>query len=463
MSARGRHRIGRSLKASYALSIMLCLVVFETVAIAAIFASTNLSVGWLLASGVQAKAVQATPFFVHSSAPDRAALTTWLATPDPITPYPRTWSVVDPAGNAIVTIGPETRWLAAARDRVPAVLHGPVRGRTSSREVGDGAWVVMAPITGRGGSVQGVLIMASAPHLLTYENRYWAGLYLLWVVLPTFVVFLLIAAVGGGIFGSLTARGFTRRFDQLSTIVGAWHRGQLSARNADGSSDELGELSRQLDGMVEQFQQLLRARHRIAVLEERERLARELHDSVKQQTFSASLEVSTARALLRCDPDAAAEHLATTETLLGQAQQELAASILALRPAQLQAQGLVPALRDAVCRWTEQTEIGAQLEVEEDLDLPLGPAEAFYRVAMEALSNVARHSGATAVRVRLTTGAGVLTLTVEDDGRGFDPVGARGLGLLSMQERMQALGGAMRVETPRRGGTRILATATVRE
>ncbi|SRR5258706_9718153 len=105
--------------------------------------------------------------------------------------------------------------------------------------------------------------------------------------------------------GYLTARGLTRRLKGLSVAADRWSRGDFSAITHDTSEDELGQTTRQLNTMAEQLQNLFLARQKIATLEERNRLARDLHDSVKQQIFAASMQIGAMRVLLRRDVDAA--------------------------------------------------------------------------------------------------------------------------------------------------------------
>jgi NarL family two-component system sensor histidine kinase LiaS len=140
-------------------------------------------------------------------------------------------------------------------------------------------------------------------------------------------------------------------------------------------------------------------------------------------------------------------------------QQELAGLIQELRPLALQDKRLAGALRDYVPAWSRQYGIATELEVAGADGLPPVVEEALWRVTQEALSNIARHSAARAVQVTLADGDGPARLTITDNGRGFDPgAGAgAGVGLHSLRERMEALGGTIRVESRAGAGTRITA------
>jgi NarL family two-component system sensor histidine kinase LiaS len=242
-------------------------------------------------------------------------------------------------------------------------------------------------------------------------------------------------------------------------VVDRWSQGDFSLIAHDRSDDELGQLARRLNRMAEQLQHLLRTRQKLATLEERNRLARELHDSVKQQVFAVSLQVSAAKGLMRRDAGEALTHLDEAERLVRQAQRELTALIRELRPAELERQGLEAALREHVTQWSRQTGIAADVQSEGGRESPPNVAETLFRIAQEALTNVARHSQATAVQVLMTCERDGAILTIADNGRGFDPAATdgQGMGLLSMRERAQALGGEVRVESVAGQGTTVIA------
>ena len=124
-------------------------------------------------------------------------------------------------------------------------------------------------------------------------------------------------------------------------------------------------MARQLNRMAEQLRNLLQARQKLATLEERNRLARDLHDSVKQQVFAISMQIGATRVLLKRDVAAAEVRLNEADKLVRQAQQELTSLIRELRPVALEGKGLVTALRELATSWAQQTDIVANLRVEE--------------------------------------------------------------------------------------------------
>jgi NarL family two-component system sensor histidine kinase LiaS len=266
-------------------------------------------------------------------------------------------------------------------------------------------------------------------------------------------------AVAGVLFGYLISRGLTRRLRLLARAADDWSQGEFSTLARDTSGDEIGQLARHLNHMAVELQSVLQTRQELATLEERNRLARELHDSVKQQVFATAMQVGAARALIEQNPDASKENLAEAEQLVRQAQQELTTLIRELRPAALKGKGLARALQDCVSDWSRQSHITAELRVRGERPLPLPLEQALFRVAQEALTNISRHSQATSVEVELVWENGDIILSIADNGHGFNvsSTDGKGLGLQSMRERVEALGGQLEVKSKPGTGTRIQA------
>jgi NarL family two-component system sensor histidine kinase LiaS len=192
------------------------------------------------------------------------------------------------------------------------------------------------------------------------------------------------------------------------------------------------------------------------VVEERNRLARDLHDSVKQQVFAISMQLGAARALLN-DGHQAYGPVTEAERLAKQAGAELTTLIRELRPPGLESKSLAGALQDYVAEWSRQNGIAADLKVDAS-SIALPEAETLFRVTQEALANVARHSQAGKVTVELAREDNEIILTVEDDGAGFDMGRVeKGVGLDSMRERLEAIGGQLEISSQRSGGTRVMA------
>ena len=268
--------------------------------------------------------------------------------------------------------------------------------------------------------------------------------------------FTLVAGLAGTVYGYLAARGPVHRLDRLSAATLAWSQGDFSARVDDSTRDELGQLAGRLNDMAQQLTHLVETRRELAVMDERNRLARELHDSAKQQAFATAAQIGGVRALLRRDPDAAAVHLVEAERLLDELRRELTGMILELRPAALSSEGLAAVLHNYVAEWAGQNDITPQVHITSARPLPSEIEQPLFRILQEALANVARHSAAGNVTVTLLVSPDDVTLSVSDDGRGFNANGARsGFGLSSMQQRTAALGGRLTVRSAAGTGTTV--------
>ncbi|MBN1887542.1 MAG: sensor histidine kinase [Thermoflexales bacterium] len=263
----------------------------------------------------------------------------------------------------------------------------------------------------------------------------------------------------GAIFGWLASRGLRKRLGALSTAAKAWSKGDFSLTPRDKSADEIGELTRDLVNMAGQLQTLLHARDEFARVEERNRLARDLHDTVKQQTYAARMQLSAAKNLLETDPQTAAEHLESALQLNRETQQELKLIIDELRPAALEGKGLAQALKEYTARWQEHTGIKVEVACLGERSLPLDVEQALYRVLQESLSNIARHAEADSVKLSLSTTPNLVTLIVADNGRGFEPnaTSPSSFGLAGMKQRLGEVGGTLKVESRLAVGTTVTA------
>ena len=203
---------------------------------------------------------------------------------------------------------------------------------------------------------------------------------------------------------------------------------------------------------------------RLGAVEERNRLAREIHDTLAQGLAAAGLQLESAEAFLETGPDTERARAALSRALdltrfnLDEARR----SVLDLRATPLEGRSLPEALEVLADRWEAETGIAARFAaVNRARPLPPRVEVALYRVCQEALTNVARHAGAGRASVRLVATPEAVRLVVEDDGRGFDPSRVDGdrQGLVGMGERVEMLGGTLDVQSaPGGAGTRIEAT-----
>ncbi len=370
----------------------------------------------------------------------------------------------------------QSHWIAvSAEDILIAVpIHEDIDGR------GPVVGALVAVISVRGNlivtaspSSSGAPVLSSAPApsgISQFLSIFWNhlqvdGLY-----------FILIASVVGTLTGLLITRNVTRRLRRITQAAEAWSKGDFAVAVRDPTRDEIGQLGQDLNGMAEQLHTLLATREELAAIEERNRLARDLHDSIKQNVFATALLIGAARAHLPPDTPgtgpsgsaplapglpasgSAQTYLAEAEALAEQTRQELTALIRELRPARLEDKGLAIVLRDYAEDWSRRMGIAVSVHVQGERIIALDIEEALFRVAQEALANIAQHSGAEHVTIHLIWDGAQVRLTIADDGAGFDVahVGGRGVGLASMRERVAAHDGSLSI-TSTAGATTVEA------
>ncbi|MDP9374410.1 MAG: PAS domain S-box protein [Chloroflexota bacterium] len=197
----------------------------------------------------------------------------------------------------------------------------------------------------------------------------------------------------------------------------------------------------------------------LAALEERQRLARELHDSVSQALYGIALGARTARTLLDRDPGRVAPPLDYVLSLAEAGLAEMRALIFELRPESLATEGLVAALTKQAASLRARHNIEVAVDLCDEPEVPLERKEALYRIAQEALHNTVKHARAGKVGVRMRCDEREIALEIRDDGVGFDPTGSfpGHLGLRSMRERAARLGGTVAIESAPGRGTRLCA------
>jgi signal transduction histidine kinase len=196
-----------------------------------------------------------------------------------------------------------------------------------------------------------------------------------------------------------------------------------------------------------------------AVQEERQRLARELHDSVSQALYSIALATKTAQALLAQDPTRVHEPLQFATAQAEQGLAEMRALIFALVPEALETEGLVAALEKHVVAVRARHGLTLTATLGTEPEAPLAVKEALYRIVQEALHNTVKHAQARTVAVRLETSAEALLLEVCDDGVGFATAERYPghLGQHTMRDRAVRLGGTLEVVSAPGAGTRVRA------
>ncbi len=201
----------------------------------------------------------------------------------------------------------------------------------------------------------------------------------------------------------------------------------------------------------------------LAVMEERNRLARDLHDSAKQKAFAALAQLGTVNGIFKTKPDDVKLHLAEAETLVFEVIQELTFLIQEIYPIALQEKGLPTTLREYVFEWENRNDTEVKLTVRNERALPLEIEQAVYRIIQEALANVARHSKAKRADVSLVYNSDSLQITIADDGCGFEMnQKAKGMGFRSMRERISSIRGTLQVQSAPGQGTCLIVQLPIK-
>jgi nitrate/nitrite-specific signal transduction histidine kinase len=204
----------------------------------------------------------------------------------------------------------------------------------------------------------------------------------------------------------------------------------------------------------------------LATLEERERIAREMHDGLAQALGLLHMKLLwTQERPAAADPSQLAEAIQEMTAITERAYEEVRQSIFGLRTMVSRGLGLIPTLTEYLHDFSVQNGIAVELDVVEGRTVHLSPASEvqLVRIIQEALANVRRHAGASRAWVRLQRQDPWVTVTIEDDGRGFDPTALASpdrlhFGLQTMRERAEGLGGKLEIDTAPGRGTRIVAT-----
>lgn len=266
----------------------------------------------------------------------------------------------------------------------------------------------------------------------------------------------------------LSQRFLARPIAQMLEGVRAITSGNLNVSVPITSKDELGELATSFNQMTGELNrrthelaqtsaelQLKETQVRVAALEERQRLARELHDSVSQALYGIALGARTAQTQLERDPAKLAEPLDYILSLAEAGLSEMRALIFELRPESLKNEGLVAALTKQSDALRARHKLDVVTRFDPEPDLPLEAKEALYRIAQEAMHNVAKHAHATRVELTLQVKDRTVTLEIRDNGKGFDAAReyTGHLGLKSMPERAAQIGGEFHIESAPGAGT----------
>jgi NarL family two-component system sensor histidine kinase LiaS len=359
------------------------------------------------------------------------------------------WPDRFPAGNLF-----QERGFPQAETLVETALANGATASSLSKEIG--VFAAAVPIYGRDGKRIGALYVHQPRPAL-------AGLApadLIGPLATTTLVLLPCMIPLGLVFAFATATGFTRRLRRLSQASRALAGGDLSRRVDDDSGDEIGQLSRQFNQMAGRLETDAIRLREMAAIEERQRLARDLHDGIKQNLFGTSLATAAAINLMETDPDASREKLSEAIEHNRRAQAEMQALLDELRPAGFGERGLPAALKEYLTAFGGQHGLETAWTSSGSAELPPDRQRALFRITQEALTNVHRHARARRISMELAAVPDAVILRIEDDGIGFDPAttgSEASMGLKGIRERLAEFGGSLEIDSAPGAGTRLTA------
>jgi signal transduction histidine kinase len=230
-------------------------------------------------------------------------------------------------------------------------------------------------------------------------------------------------------------------------------------REAEKARAESQKQQAELQAAHRQLQTYTARAEELAVLEERNRLARELHDSVTQSLYSLTLLAEAGQRMIQAeDMQQVAGNQARLGEIAQQALQEMRLLVYELRPPALESEGLIGALEQRLETVERRAGIQARVRVEGEAELAPDLEEELYGIAQEALNNALKHAKASQVVLSLRVAEESAVLEVADDGQGFhltDNRDSGGLGLISMQERADKIGGQLTINSAPGEGTRV--------
>ena len=277
-----------------------------------------------------------------------------------------------------------------------------------------------------------------------------------------------IAALLSGLVGWLLARSFGTRIGAISKASQAFAEGDFAQRVDSTGRDELSQLGnnynqmadrissqvKDLKNLAENNAKLAEEAQGLAKLEERNRIARDLHDAIKQQLFGLHLTAGSAVYNLESNPETSKANLEQIASLSQEILEEMDTIIGELRPASLGDEGLTDSLRNYLNQ-IQQDDLQVFFESHGERELPLNIEQAIFRVVQEALNNVIKHAEATEVEIRLNYGLSGIDGSIKDNGIGLGDAEIQdsNMGLLNMRNRIEELGGLFMITSM--GGTKL--------
>ncbi|MCM3041745.1 sensor histidine kinase [Paenibacillus motobuensis] len=278
----------------------------------------------------------------------------------------------------------------------------------------------------------------------------------------------------GSVYGFWQGYKYKKKVDSMRNALLQWEKGNQTGTVPELGEDEIGQLGEQLVRIGKRWEEQVTSLQRLsthnaqlaeqarvsAIVEERQRLARELHDAVSQQLFAISMTATAVGRTMDRDFEKARRQVELIEEMASVAQSEMRALLLHLRPVYLEGKQLSQGLLELVSELKAKVPIELILEMDEGLNLGKGIENHLFRIIQEAMSNTMRHAKADKMEIRIHRRGDVVKVTLRDNGMGFqlDDKKQASYGLSTMQERVLEVGGSIQIITAPGKGTRIEIT-----
>lgn len=286
-------------------------------------------------------------------------------------------------------------------------------------------------------------------------------------------IYIIIGIIISVYVGFKSSGDIKERLDYLSVLITQFANGNYQSRVPFNEKDEIArignemnELGRKLQIQVKSLRQMAdektayaQSAHKAAIIEERQRLARDLHDAVSQQLFALTMMSEAAVKQLGTNPEIAKTHIEEVATAALKAQTEMRALLLHLRPVDLSGDPLPIGIHKLIKELKEKSPIQFDVAINDSLELSSSTEDHVFRIVQESLSNILRHANATKVKLKFTQTAHELFIHIADDGDGFDvetdSKKKTSYGLKTMQERSEEIGGTFSLKSIQNEGTYI--------
>ncbi|APC47448.1 sensor histidine kinase [Virgibacillus halodenitrificans] len=298
-----------------------------------------------------------------------------------------------------------------------------------------------------------------------------------WLTAPGIFLFISLYIVIGTILslyaGFKSSGDMKERLEYLSVLITRFANGSYTSRVYFNEEDELARIGNEMNELGEKLQNQVKAlrqradekaefaksAHKAAVIEERQRLARDLHDAVSQQLFALTMMAEAAVKQMDRDSNLAKEQMVEVTKAALQSQAEMRALLLHLRPIHLSGDTLSTGIQKLVDELKQKSTIAFKLNIPSDLQLADTIEEHVFRIIQESLSNILRHANASEVEISLSKPTSELFVHIRDDGEGFDSTQdmerKTSYGLKTMKERSEELGGTFTIRSNTGEGTYI--------